>query len=168
MIIANSLISPGIGLIFWTTVIFLTLLVILRLVAWKPIMAAIRNREESIQNALNAADKAREEMEKLEADNQKILKEARHERDMIMDEARNAREKLIAEARERAGREVEKMMESARLAIENEKEAAVTEIRNQVADLSLKIAEKVLKEKLAGQADQEKLIQSLLDDLKVN
>jgi F-type H+-transporting ATPase subunit b len=165
MILANSLTTPALGTIFWTTFIFLILLGMLRAFAWKPILGAIKAREDSIKSSLESADEARREMERLQADNETILKEAREERDILMKEARATRDKMIAEARDIAKTEAEKLIEKARVGIEREKVAALTEFRNQVADLSIEIAEKVLREKLKDRAQQEKLVNGLLDDV---
>lgn len=165
MILANSLTTPAIGTIFWATLIFLILLVLLRAFAWKPILGAIKAREESIKSSLDAADEARRDMERLIADNEVIMKEAREERDLLMKEARSARDKMIAEAKELAKNEAEKLIEKARVGIEREKLAALSEFRNQVADLSVEIAEKVLRVKLKDRSEQEKLVNDLLDDV---
>lgn len=164
MILANSLASPEIGTIFWTTLIFGLLLILLRIFAWKPILAAVKAREESIKGSLDAADEARKDMERLQADNKAIMREARAERDMLMKEAREVRDKMIGEAKNQAKTEADRLIEKARTGIKKEKQTAITEIRDYVADLSVEIAEKILKENLKGLPEQEKLINSLLDD----
>lgn len=165
MILANSLATPAIGTIFWTTVIFLMLLGLLRVFAWKPILTAIKAREESIRDSLEAAKEARKDMERLQSDNEAIMKEAREERDLLMKEARQARDKMIAEAKDQAKTEAEKIIEKARVGIEREKAAAISEFRNQVASLSVGIAEKIIREKLSDDGQQQKLINGLLDDV---
>jgi F-type H+-transporting ATPase subunit b len=165
MILANSLATPAIGTIFWTTVIFLILLVLLRAFAWKPILGALKAREESIRSSLEAADEARKDMERLQADNEAIMAEAREERDLLMKEARTTRDKLIAEAKESAKNEAEKIIEKARTGIEREKDAALTDFKNQVASLSVDIAGRILKEKLKDSPQQDKLVNDLLDDV---
>jgi F-type H+-transporting ATPase subunit b len=165
MILANSLTTPAIGNIFWATLIFGTLLVLLRAFAWKPILGALKAREESIRRSLDEADEARQDMERLHADNQVILKEARKERDGLMKEARDSRDKLIAEAKSLAKSEADRIVEKARIGIEKEKSAAIAEIRDQVADLSVDIAEKILKENLKSTPDHDRLINKLLDDI---
>lgn len=164
MILANSLATPAIGTIFWTTLVFTILLVILRVFAWKPILSAIKLREESIRSSLESADKARRDMERLKADNEAIMKEARYERDLLMKEARTVRDRLMAEARQQAKTEAESIMIKAREGIEREKTAALTEFREQVVSLSVSVAEKILREKLSGGSHQEKLISDLLDE----
>lgn len=165
MILANSLTTPAIGNIIWATLIFGTLLVLLRIYAWKPILGALKTREESIRKSLDEADEARQEMERLHADNKEILKEARKERDVLMIEARDSRDKMIAEAKGQAKSEADRIVEKARIGIEKEKSAAIAEIRDQVAELSVEIAEKILKENLKSTADQDRLISKLLDDI---
>ena len=140
-----DLVTPDIGLVFWTTLVFLIVLVILRRMAWKPILNAVNEREESIENALAAAEKAKEEVANLKADNERILQEARVERDSILKEAREMKDAIVAEAKEKATAEGEKMIASAQEAIDNQKQAALTELKNQVADLSIEIAERILR-----------------------
>ncbi|MCD4769908.1 MAG: F0F1 ATP synthase subunit B [Bacteroidales bacterium] len=165
MILANSLATPAIGTIFWTTLIFGLLLILLRIFAWKPILAAVKAREESIKSSLEAANEARKDMERLKTDNEAIMKEARVERDMLMKEARDARDKMIGEAKNRAKVEADKIVEKARTGIEKEKQSAITEIRDHVAELAVDIAGKILKESLKELPEQEKLINNLLDDI---
>ena len=165
MILANSLTTPALGTIIWTTFIFLILLGLLRAFAWKPILGAVKEREESIKGSLDAADEARKDMERLKADNEAIMKEARAERDGLMHEARDARDKMLAEAKEQAKAEAEKIVVKAKSGIEREKALAISEIKEQVATLSVDIAEKILGEKLKNQPEQEKLINKLLDDV---
>jgi F-type H+-transporting ATPase subunit b len=165
MILANSLATPAIGTIFWTTIIFGLLLVLLRVFAWKPIMGAIKAREDSIKGSLEAADEARRDMERLQADNEAIMKEARKERDSLMKEARDSRDKMIAEAKNQAKTEADKIVEKARIGIEKEKSAAIADIRDHVADLSVEIAEKILRESLKDTPEQDRLINRLLDDI---
>ncbi len=168
MILAQSLATPAIGTIFWTTFIFGILLILLRVFAWKPIMGAVKAREESIKGSLKAADEARLDMERLKADNDAIMKEARKERDVLLKEAREARDKMLGEAKGQAKTEADRIVERARLGIEKEKQSAISEVRNLVADLSVDIAEKILKENLKNQPEQDKLINRLLDDVDLN
>ena len=165
MILAQSLATPAIGTIFWTTVIFGLLLVLLRIFAWKPIMGAVKAREDSIKGSLRAADEARQDMERLKADNDAIMKEARKERDVLLKEAREARDIMLGEAKDQAKSEADRIVERAKTGIEKEKQSAMMEIRNQVVVLSVDIAEKILKESLKKTDDQEKLINKLLDDI---
>jgi len=167
-IIANSLVSPEPGTIIWTSITFIILLVLLRLFAWPAILGGIKDREESIDNALKSAEKAKEDMSRLQADNEKILREARHERDMLMKEAKEVKEKIIAEAKEKAAEESDKMIESTKQLIENEKAAAVNEIKETIATLAVEVAEKVLRQKLSDSKEQKDLIDGLVNDLKIN
>lgn len=163
-----DIVTPGIGLIFWTTIIFSILLFLLKKFAWTPINNAVKNREESIKAALSAADKAKDEMLLLQADNEKIIREARNERNIMMREAKEVKEAIIGEAKEIAEKEAKKLIEQARKNIQNEKLSAINEIKEEVAILSVEIAEKILKEKLGNDQQQKVLIDKLLDDIKLN
>lgn len=162
-----NIVAPE-SLLLWTTLIFVILVFLLRKFAWKPIMGAVNSREESINNALEAAEKAKIEMANLQADNEKLLKEARAERDQMLTEARQIRDKMLNESKEMAKAEGDKMILSAREAIRNEKAAAMSEIRDQVAELSLDIAEKVVKSELSDKEKQMKLIDNMLEGAKLN
>ncbi len=163
-----ELLTPGVGLIFWQTVIFLSLVFLLSKFAWKPILSALRIREESIEEALSLAEEARKEIANLKSDNEKLLDQARQEREAIMREAREAANVMREEARTEAGKTTEKMISDARAAIEAEKQAAMSDVRNQVTELSLVIAEKILKTQLAGNKEQEKLITEYVKELNLN
>jgi len=165
---STQFVTPGFGLVFWTAVTFLILLFILKKFAWKPILGAVSEREESIKNALAAAEEAKKEMQNLQADNERILKEARAERDGMLKEAREMKDKIVSEAKETAKTEGDKMLKQAQAAIESEKKAAVADIKNQVAELSVAIAEKVLKEELSNKKDQLKLVENMVGDIKLN
>lgn len=162
-----NIVAPE-SLLLWTTLIFVILIFLLRRFAWKPIMAAVNKREDSINNALEAAEKAKIEMANLKADNEKLLKEAREERDQMLKEARDLREKMINESKELAKEEGDKLIRNAQEIIQNEKAAAMAEIRDQVAELSLDIAEKVVKSELADKDKQMKLIDNMLEGAKLN
>lgn len=164
----NSLVSPAIGLVFWTTVIFLLFFLILRRFAWKPILSAIKARDEMIKGSLASAEKARKEMAKLQSDNEAILKKAREERETILREARDVRDKLIAEAKGKASEEAEKIVEKARAGIEREKAIALADIKEQVANLSIEIASKLLGERLKQTGEQQKLIETYLSEINLN
>ena len=152
------------GLFFWQMLLFILLLFLLKKFAWKPILDALNNREEGIKNALEEADRARQEMMDLQANNEKILKEARAERDTLLKDARSMKEQIISEAKEEAGSQASKMIEQAKSTIENEKQAAITELRNQVAELSIGIAEKIIKDELSDKDKQVKLIEEMLKE----
>ena len=163
-----DLITPEFGLVFWTLITFLVLLFILRKFAWNPILGAVSERENGIKKALASADKARQEMENLQADNQKILKEARAEREAMLKEARELKNKMIDDAKEEAKEEANKLVAQAQAAIETEKKAAIADLKAQVAALTISIAEKVLGEELSNKGKQEKLVESMLDDANLN
>ncbi len=168
VLLLNPLLSPSYGLIVWTLLAFLTILFLLKKFAWKPILNALSEREESIQNALDSAKKAKEEMASLQADNEKILNEAKAERDKLLKEGREMKDAIIAEAKSKAQKEGERLMAISRENIHNEKMAAITELKNQVATLSLEIAERILKEELSSQEKQKTLVKALLDDVNLN
>ncbi len=163
-----ELVTPGFGLVFWTTVSFLILLVLLRKFAWKPILSAVNDREESIEEAIQQAQKAREEMANLKADNERILNEARAERDQMLKEARDIRDNMINESKDVAKNEADKIMTSAREAIENEKKAALTELRNTVGTLAIEVAEKVLRDELTNTDKSKKLVDEFLSEIELN
>lgn len=163
-----DLVTPGIGMIFWTTLFFLILLFILGKFAWPAILAAVTARNESIRKALDSAEKAREEMVQLQADNEKILAEAKKERDAMMKDARDVKDNIIAEAKEKAGIEATKMIQNAKEAIRSEKDSAVMEMKSQMAKLSVDIAEKILVEKLGNDQAQKDLVNKLVDDIDLN
>jgi F-type H+-transporting ATPase subunit b len=154
----------SIGLFFWQSMIFIGLIFLLRKYAWGPILSAVNERETSIKDALDSAEAARKEMETLQTDNQRILKEARAEKEVMLKEARNTRADLINTAKEEAKAEAEKILIQAQEAIQNEKRAAISELKEQVASIATNIAEKVLQKELESNDKQEKLISQLLKD----
>ena len=156
------------GLIIWTTIIFTLLLIVLKKFAWKPILSAVDERNKSIESALRAADKAKHEMEALNADNERILTEAKSERDLLLKEAREMKNTIIAEAKEQANLEAEKILTSAKEQISNEKMKAITELKNSVAGLSIDIAEKILKAELADKQKQNDLVASAISESELN
>lgn len=163
-----DLVTPSIGLVFWTTISFLALFLILRKVAWKPMLGAIHERERSIEDALNKADLAREEMSRLTNQNESLLKEARAERDQLLKEAKELKDAIVTEAKNQAQVEGAKLIEKAKIEINNQKVAALDEVKNQVASLSLEIAEKVLRKQFDDKQKQEALVSDLLKDVKLN
>lgn len=163
-----DLVNPGFGLVFWTIITFLCLLFILRKFAWKPILGAVTEREEGIKSALMSAENARKEMQNLKADNERILNEARAEREAMMKDAREIKSKMISDAKEQAQEQANKMIEQAQAAIESEKKSAMIELKNQVASLSIDIAEKVVREELSNKGRQLQLVESMLNDVKLN
>ena len=163
-----ELLTPGTGLIIWQTFVFLLLVFLLGKLAWKPILSSLKEREKSIQEALDTADKARLELSKLKADNESLLKQAREERDKMLREARDASNRMKEEAQAEAKKSADKIIEDARTTIGIEKQAALKEIKIQVAMFSLEVAEKLLKEKLANDKAQKDLVQKYVNDIKVN
>lgn len=163
-----SIVAFEYGLIFWMSLTFLTVLFILAKFAWKPIMKAIKDREKSIEDALQSAENAKAEMNNLKAENEKILQAARNERDTMLKEAREIREKMIAESKATAKAEGDKLLAQARESIQNEKMAAVTELKNQVAQLSIEIAEKIIARELSSENKQKELIGDMLKSVKLN
>ena len=158
----------SLGLFFWQLVLFVALILLLKKVAWKPILEAVEKREDGIKDALESAEKARLEMQNLQADNQKLLKEARAEREEMLKEAKDIKNKMIEEAKGEAQTQANKMIEQAQAAIESEKRAAMAELKNHVAGLSLEIAEKVVREELSNKDKQIKLVESMLSEAKLN
>ncbi|WP_347923187.1 F0F1 ATP synthase subunit B [Pontimicrobium sp. SW4] len=158
----------SIGLFFWQTVLFLALLFLLRKFAWKPILNAVNDREEGIKNALDSAEKAKLEMQNLQADNQKLLKEARAEREEMLKEAREIKNKMIDDAKNEAREEAGKLIAQAQASIQTEKKAAIAELKSQVANLSIEIAEKVVREELSNKDKQVKLVESMLSEATLN
>ena len=158
----------SVGLFFWQTVLFLALLFLLRKYAWKPIMAAVDAREKNIEDSLASAENARAEMERLQSDNQRILAEARAERDGILKEAREIKDKMISAAKSVASDQAARVISSAKEQINNEKLAAVTELRNQVAEMSVEIAELVMKRELEDKAKQGAVVKEQMANFKMN
>jgi len=159
---------PGTGLIFWQLVTFLVVLYLLSKFAWKPIMTSLHQREDSIESALRMADQAKLEMQALKADNEKLLQEARVERDRIIREASEAGKLLVEQAKNRANEEGTRMIENAREAIQNEKKAALTEVKNMAASLSIDIAERILKHELRDPATQQALVNDYIKEVNLN
>jgi len=168
ILLANSLTTPAIGTLVWSALIFGLFFLILTKFAWKPILAAVKARDEMIRSSLESAEKAREDMLKLQSDNEAILRKAREEREVILKEAREVRDKLISEAKGKASEEAEKLVEKARAGIESEKRKALSEIHEQVASISVEIASRLLGEKLKQTGEQEKLIDNYLKEIDFN
>lgn len=158
----------SLGLFFWQFLIFVGLIFLLKKFAWKPILDAVNEREEGIKNALLSAENAKKEMQNLKADNEKLLAEARLERDAMMKEAREIKDKMINDAKTEAQTAGQKMIEQAKASIESEKNAALAELKAQVSTLSLDIAEKLLKDELSNKESQTKLVEKMLGDVKLN
>jgi F-type H+-transporting ATPase subunit b len=163
-----DLVTPDIGLVFWTFISFAVLFFLLKKFAWKPIVGTVNDREKSIRDALASAEAAKRDMENLTADNERILQEARLEREAMLKEAREIKAKMIADAEGDAKTKADKLIANAQEAIQNEKKAAIAELKNQVAILSVDIAEKVVRHELSNKGEQLKLVENMLDDAKLN
>ncbi|MEO5571102.1 MAG: F0F1 ATP synthase subunit B [Bacteroidia bacterium] len=163
-----KLVTPDIGLLFWMLVSFSIVLFLLKKYAWKPILNSLKEREETIAGALNSAKKAKEEMLQLKSDNEKILAQARMERDLLLKEARETKDGIINEAKAKAQVETDRLLKQAREGIIAEKTAAINEIKNQVSSLSIQIAEKVLQRELASADQQKAYVQDMIKDIKLN
>ncbi len=156
------------GLFFWQILIFVGLIFLLKKYAWGPILKSVNDREEGIKNALESAEDARKEMQNLQADNERILNEARAERDGMLKEARQLKESMISDAKEEAQAEADKIVKQAQVTIEGEKKAAIAELKNQVAGLSVEIAEKMVRKELSNNDKQLELVESMLGDVTLN
>ncbi len=163
-----GIVTPSIGLIFWMTLSFGILVFILAKFAWKPILATLHEREKSIEDALNQADKARDEMRALKSDNEELLRQAKEERSAILKDARTIRDNMIEESKAKANQEYNRILEAAKESIHFEKMAAITELKNQIATLSIDIAEKILKEELSDKNSQKKHIDKMMDNINFN
>ncbi len=163
-----SVIKPEPGLLIWTTVIFLIFWFMMSRFAFKPIGAALKQRETDIQDALDEAKKARLEMSQLQAENEKLLAQAREERTAILKEAKEAKEEIIAEAKERANAEYKRKVESAIQDIENQKLAAIVALKNQAGQMAIDISEKLLRKELSNKSEQEAYAKSLAESIKLN
>ena len=155
----------SLGLFVWQLVLFLALLFLLRKFAWKPILDSVSTREEGIKNALESAENAKKEMQNLQANNEQLVKEARAERDALLKEAREIKDKMISDAKEEAKEVAAKLIENAQASIAQEKQAAISELKHQVAELSIGIAETVVKKELIAKKDQIKLVEGLLEEV---
>ena len=159
---------PGFGLLFWTFLIFCLFWILVGKFAFKPIKNALKKREFDIQSALDEAKNAREEMAKLNADNQRLLNEAREERSKMLREAKETGDKLIAEAKGKAKEEAQKIVTDARNEIENQKNKAIIEVKNKVGQMSIDIAEKLIRQQLGQTQEQKTLVDKLVNEIKLS
>jgi len=160
--------KPELGGIFWATIIFALFWILIGKFAFKPIANALKKREDDIQNALDEAKKAKEEMANLKAANEKLLAEAREERSKMLKEAKETKNQIINDAKQAAKDEASKIMSQASLDIENQKKAAMMEVKNEVGAIALSIAEKVIRKQLAGNAEQESYVNALVNEVNLN
>ena len=158
----------SVGLFFWQSLLFIALILLLKKFAWGPILTAVEEREGGIKDALDAAEKAKAEMQALNADNERILAEARIERDALLKEAREIKDGIVNDAKELANTEADKILTTAKDQINNEKMKAMTELKNTVATLSIDIAEKVLRSELTDKKKQEDLVANTLKETELN
>lgn len=163
-----DLLTPDLGLLFWQVIVFLGLFLILRAFAWKPITDSLHERENNIQSALDLAEKTRLEMTALKADNEKLLVQARTERDIILRGAKEASDKMIADSRDKAEAEGKRILEQARESMNNERQALIAQMKKEVVTLSIDIAEKVLRKELTEKSSQEKLVSDLVANAHLN
>jgi F-type H+-transporting ATPase subunit b len=163
-----ELLTPKSGLFFWQVVIFIPFVFLLMRFGWKPILASLKEREESIQNALDSAEKAKIEMASLKSDNEKLLKEAREERDRMLKDAKDAANRLHDEARVAARKNADRIIEDAKAVIHTEKQAALRDVKAQVAMFSLAISEKLIKKNLSEDKQQKELVDTFIKDIKLN
>ena len=157
----------SLGLFFWQSLLFLGLLFLLRSFAWKPILEAVNERETSIKDALSSAEKAKEEMQAVQADNKRILQEARAEKEVLLSDAKKAATEMVNQAKDSAQGEADKILAQAQETIQAEKEVALKELKTQVAGLSLDIAQKVLQQELSDANKQADLVAKLLKESKL-
>lgn len=163
-----ELITPSLGLVFWTTVVFLIFWTLVGKFAFKPISESLKNRENSIKDALASAEKARNEMQSLQADNEKLLQQARDERAAILKEAKDMKDSIISEAQVRAKKDAETIVLEARQEIEAQKNAALDQVRSDVSKIAIEIAEKVLRKELSSDKDHKQYIDGMVDNIKLN
>ena len=163
-----DIVTPGIGLIFWTALLFSLVLVVLRKFAYKPILQTVKAREDSIREALSSSSKAKDEVEALKKEIEEMKQTARAEREIILKEAKDSASKIMTESQDSARKEYERIVASAQEDIQNEKKAALAEVKNQVAKFSVEIAEMLLRKELSDEDYQKKLINEMLDETKLN
>lgn len=163
-----DLLTPDLGLFFWTLVVFLCVWLILKKFAWKPITSSLNNRADSIAEALNEAKKAREEMAQLKAENEKIIAEAKKERDQILHEAKELKDNILKEAKEEAKTQGSKMIEEAKISIRKERERSFLDLKREVAEIAVNIATKLLKSELSDKEKQEVMVEKYLEETNLN
>jgi F-type H+-transporting ATPase subunit b len=163
-----ELLLPSLGLLFWTLIAFIIVFLILRKFAWKPILGSLKEREENIAQSISTAQQVKAEMAQLKSENENLLAKAREERSMMIKEAKETGDRMINDAKEKAKTEYDRIMKDAHAAIEQQKMAALTDVKNQVGNLVIEVAEKVLRRELNNKAEQETYIRKLADDVKLN
>ena len=164
----NPLVLPDIGLVFWNTIAFLILLIVLGKFAWKPMLKAIAERESGIEEALLRADKMKAEIAAMQNENEALLAKAREERAGMIKDAKETADKMVSEAKDKAKQEYERIISDAQVAITQQKNAALTEVKNQVGSLVVEVAEKILRKELSNKAEQESYIKQIAEGVKLN
>lgn len=164
----NPLVLPDIGLVFWNTVAFLILLVVLGKFAWKPMLKGISEREDGIEEALRKAEKMKAEMASMQNETEALMQKAREERAILVKEAKEQADKMVADAKEKAKNEYDRILAEAQLAINQQKNAALTDVKNQVGALVIEVSEKILRRELSNKTEQEKYIAQLAEGVKLN
>ena len=163
-----ELLLPKIGLIFWTLIAFGVVFFILAKYAWKPIVGALKEREQNINDSILEAENVRKEMQNLKSENEELLAQAREERAKMMRDAKETRDRIISEAKEEARAEMTKIVADAQSVIHQQKMAAITDLKNQVGNLVLEVSEKVIRRELNNRTEQEKYIQQLTQNVELN
>ena len=163
-----ELLLPGLGFFFWTLLAFVIVFLILKKFAWKPIISTLNEREKTIADSIESAERVKAEMAQMKSENELLMQKAREERGLILKEAKEVKDRIIAEAKEQAKAEANKIMIDAQAAIQAQKMAALTEVKNQVGKLVVEVSEKVLRRELSDKANQENYIQQLAEDVKLN
>jgi len=164
----NPLVLPDIGLVFWNTIAFLILLVVLGKFAWKPMLKAIAERENGIEEALLRADKMKAEINAMQNENEALLAKAREERAGMIKDAKVTADKMVSDAKDKAKQEYERIISDAQLAITQQKNAALIEVKNQIGTLVVEVAEKILRKELSNKAEQESHIKQIAEGVKLN
>jgi len=164
----NPLVLPDIGLVFWNTIAFLILLIVLGKFAWKPMLKAIAERESGIEEALLRADKMKAEIAAMQNENEALLAKAREERAGMIKDAKETADKMVSEAKDKAKQEYDRIISDAQLAITQQKNAALTDVKNQVGSLVVEVAEKILRKELSNKAEQESYIKQIAEGVKLN
>jgi F-type H+-transporting ATPase subunit b len=164
----NPLVLPDIGLVFWNTIAFLVLLIVLGKFAWKPMLKAIAERESGIEEALLRADKMKAEIAAMQNENEALLAKAREERAGMIKDAKDTADKMVSDAKDKAKQEYERIISDAQVAITQQKNAALTEVKNQVGSLVVEVAEKILRKELSNKAEQESYIKQIAEGVKLN
>ena len=163
-----ELLQPGLGLLVWTLIAFGIVFFILKKFAWKPLLAALKERETGIADAISSAEKVKLEMASLKNENEAMMNQAREERALMIKEAKLASDKMISEAKDKAKAEYDRIIGDAQQAIQQQKNAALTDVKNQVGALVIEVSEKILRRELANKTEQENYIKQLAAEVKLN